>query len=62
MPSPYSVQRPLTSYGSRGSSAGKCTSWKPAASISSRTTRSMLRKTRYPSGSQEKIPGATRRM
>ena len=36
MPSPYSSQRPVTSYGSRGSSAGKCTSCAPAASISSR--------------------------
>src|SRR5215207_1214698 len=28
-------QRPVASYGSRGSKAGKCTSWAPMASISS---------------------------
>ena len=62
MPSPYSSQRPVTSYGSRGSSAGKCTSWAPNASSSSRMTRSILRRTFRPSGSHAKIPGACRRM
>ena len=37
MSAPYSVQRPVASYGSFGSRAGKCTSWAPMASISSRT-------------------------
>ena len=61
-PSPYSVHRPVISYGSRGSSAGKCTSWNPAASISSRTMRSTLRNTIHPSGRNVKPPGAARRM
>ena len=43
MPSPYSSQRPVASYGSRGSRAGKCTSCAPAASISSRMIASILR-------------------
>ena len=49
---PYSLQRPVASYGSLGSSAGKWTSCAPAASISSRTTCSTLASTRRPSGSQ----------
>ena len=52
MLSPYSVQRPVASKGSLGSSAGKSSSWAPMASISSRTIRSTLRSTRRPSGSQ----------
>src|SRR5699024_10458797 len=50
---PYSVQRPLVSYGSRGRSAGRLISWAPEASISSRTTCSTLRRVRRPSGSHE---------
>ncbi len=62
MPSPYSAQRSVISYGSRGSSAGKCTSCAPAAVISSRMMRSIFAFTRRPSGSQANTPGAWRRM
>ena len=58
---PYAAQRPLASYGSRGSSAGKCTSWPPMAAISSCTTAAILSSTRLPSGSQVYPPGAARR-
>src|SRR5690349_21240457 len=61
MPSPYSVQRFVVSYGARGSRAGNRISCPPIAFISSRTTRSMLRSTRSPSGSQLYSPGATGR-
>ena len=53
MPSPYSVQRFVVSYGSRGSSAGRITSCAPMASISWRTTAATLASVRTPSGSQE---------
>src|SRR4051794_31490259 len=62
MSSPYSVQRPVAWYGSAGRSAGKCASWAPAASISSRTIASTRALTLSPRGSQAKIPGAWRRM
>jgi hypothetical protein len=52
MSSPYSVHRPLVSYGSRGSSAGKSTSWPSAAAISARTTAVTRSSTSLPSGSQ----------
>src|SRR5690606_10901991 len=43
-------------------SAGKCTSWAPAAAISSRMTASIFALTRSPSGSHAKIPAACGRM
>jgi hypothetical protein len=49
---PYSVQRLVASYGSRGSNAGNSSSWPPIAFISSRMMVSMLRSTFSPSGSQ----------
>ncbi len=58
MPSPYSVHRLVVSYGARGSRAGNRISWPPIAFISSRTTRSILRSTRKPNGSQLYSPGA----
>ena len=56
------LQRFVASYGARGSRAGKCTSWKPAAFISARMISSTLRYTSQPSGSHVNPPGAARRM